>query len=109
MTSPQALRHQPYLLPMEGKMARHLTPHRHTIIIYTIRSQRLTSHQITDAAKYSRLSVSNIYRKSRMFGSARPLVHAVRPPTLTPLVLNALCEHLINQLGLYLNKMAALP
>jgi hypothetical protein len=54
-----------------------------------IRSKRFTSQQIADAAKYSQRSVSEIHRKLRKF-SVRPLVHAGRPPTLTPLVLDTL-------------------
>lgn len=90
----------------EDKMARHLKPHKRAIIIHMIRSQRFTSQQIAYAAKCSRRSVSDIHRKLQKFGSARPLVHAGRPTTLTPLVLDTLCDHLIHKPGLYIDEMA---
>jgi transposase len=76
------------------------------MIIHMIRSKKFTMQQIADAAKCSRRSVSNIHRKLQKFGSARPcLVHAGRPPTFTPLMLDALCEHLAQQPGSYIDDM----
>lgn len=86
-------------------MARHLKPHRRAMIIHMFRSQRFTLQQIADAAKCSRRSVSYIHRKLRKFGSAKPLIHAGRSPTLTRLVLDTLCEHLIRKPGLYIDEM----
>jgi hypothetical protein len=59
------------------------------------------------AAKCSKCSVTNIRKNMRLFGSARcPPISAGRPPSITPVMLDALCDHLTEKHGLYVEEMA---
>lgn len=72
-----------------------------------IRSKRLSNSQIAQIAKCSERTVTELRRKLRLSGTARPhLVRAGRPPSITPLMLDALCDHLVEKPGLYIEAMA---
>ena len=83
------------------KMARNLDPWQHEIIVHMIHSrQRLTISQMAKIAKCSEHSVTNIRKNIRLFGSPRsPQVPAGRPPSITPVMLDALCDHLAENLA----------
>lgn len=78
------------------KMARNLDSWQHNMILHMICSKKaLTISQIAQAAKCSERSATRIRRKMRLFGSARsPPVRVGRPPTITPVMLDALLDHL---------------
>jgi hypothetical protein len=85
-------------------MARTLDSQRHAMIVHMIRSGRFTTLQIAKAANRSKCSGANI-RKKLLFGSARPrLVRAGWPPSITPLMLDTLCEHLTEKPGCMLKR-----
>ena len=88
-------------------MARHLDSRQHKIILHMIRSNKLTTSQIAAVAKCSPRSVSYIRRKLRLYGTAKPcLLRAGRPPSITPLMIKALCDHLTENSDLYIEEMA---
>lgn len=69
-------------------------------------SKRLSNPQIAQIAKCSERTVTELRRKLRLYGTARPhLVRAGRPPSITPLMLEALCDHLVEKPGLYIEEM----
>lgn len=68
----------------------------------------LTTSQIAKAAKCSQRSVTNIRKKMRLFGSARsPPACVGRPSTITPVMLDALRDHLAENPDLYVEEMVA--
>jgi hypothetical protein len=72
-----------------------------------ILSKSLTTAQIADAAECSARSVTTIRSNLRQFGDTRaPSIRAGRPRSITPLMLEALCDHLLEKPGLYLDEMA---
>lgn len=76
-------------------MARHLDSRQHRMAVHMIRSKWLSNPQISQIAKCSERSVTELRRKLRLYGTAKPhLVRAGRPPSITPLMLEALCDHL---------------
>jgi transposase len=69
----------------------------------------LTTSQIAKAADCSKQTVKNIRANIRLFGSARaPPNHVGRPQSITPPMLEALCNHLLKRPGLYLDEMVVL-
>lgn len=90
------------------KMAKNLDSWQRNMIIHMICSRKaLTTSQIAQEAKCSERSVTNIRRKMRLFGSARsPPVRVGRPETVTPVMLDALCDHLTEKPTLYVEEMA---
>lgn len=88
-------------------MARHLDSRQHRMAVHMIRSKRLSNPQIAQIAKCSERSVTELRKKLRLYGTAKPhLVHAGRPPSITPLMFEALCDHLTEKPGLYIKEMA---
>ena len=66
-----------------------------------------TTAQIADAAECSERSIRNIRTNLRLFGSeGPPLNRGGRPRSITPSMLEALCDHLTGKPGLYLEEMA---
>jgi transposase len=88
-------------------MARHMKPWRRTMVVHMISSGKFTIREIAQAAKCSDVSVSNICKKLRLFGCAKPdLVRAGRPPNITLLMITDLCNHLAKNPTLYVEEMA---
>ena len=72
-----------------------------------IRRKCFTTAQIADAAECSERSIRNIRTNLRLFGSeSPPLNRGGRPRSITPPMLEALCDHLTEKPGLYLEEMA---
>lgn len=87
-------------------MGRHLEPWKHMLIHDMIR-RCFTTAQIADAAECSERSIRNIRANLRLFGSeSPPLNRGGRPRSITPPMLEALCEHLTEKPGLYFEEMA---
>lgn len=72
-----------------------------------ILSRSLTTSEIVEAARCTPRSVITIRSNFRQFGDtrARP-IRAGRPRSITPLMLEALCDYLLEKPSLYLNKIA---
>ena len=71
-----------------------------------IESQSLTTSQMAEEAECSKLTIINIRRNLRHFGSVHaPLTRIGRRRTVTPLMMQALCEHLYAKPRLYLDEM----
>lgn len=67
----------------------------------------LSASQIAEAAGCSKQSVKHIHSNLRLYGSAKaPPNHVGRRRSITPPMLDALCEHLLGKPGLYLDEMA---
>ena len=87
-------------------MAPRLSPSKLRFIHDMIESQSLTTLQIADAAECSDRTIKNIRRNLRLFGTVHaPLNRVGRRRTITPPMLDALCEHLLEKPGLYLDEM----
>ncbi len=72
-----------------------------------IQAQSLTRSQMAEAAECSEQTTKNIRRDLRLFGSVyAPKNHAGRRRSVTPLMLEALCDHLSEKPTLYLDEMA---
>lgn len=72
-----------------------------------IESQSFTTSQVADEAECTKLTVINIRRNLRQFGTIyAPQTRTGRKRTVTPLMIKALCEHLTEKPGLYLDEMA---
>lgn len=72
-----------------------------------LKSNELTISQIANAAECSKRSVYSIRSNLELFGSAKALlIRAGRPRILTPLMLEALCDHLLIKPTLYLGELA---
>jgi hypothetical protein len=70
-------------------------------------SKSLTTSQMAKAAEYSKRSVINISNNLRWFGNVRaPPTHVGRRQSVTRPMLEALCDHLIEKPGLYVDEMA---
>jgi transposase len=89
-------------------MARNLKNWQRQSIVHMTRSRkRLTISQMAKVAKCSERSVTNIRRNLRLFGSPRsPSVPAGQPSSITSVMLDALCDHLAEKPGLYIDEMA---
>lgn len=89
-------------------MARNLQAWQRKLIVHmTLSKKRLTISQMAKVAKCSERSVTNIRRNIRVFGDSRsPPVPAGQPSIITPVMLDALCDHLAEKPGLYVEEMA---
>ncbi|KAJ5491669.1 hypothetical protein N7539_003236 [Penicillium diatomitis] len=89
-------------------MAQYIDPWQRKTIAYMILSKnRFTTSQMAKVAKCSERSVTNIRKNMRLFGDARsPLVPVGRQPSIAPVMLDALCDHLTEKPGLYVEVMA---
>lgn len=71
-----------------------------------ISSGELTTSQIAEAAGCSKRAITRIRSNLRLFGSIRaPSIKAGRPRSITPNMLEALCDHLLEKPDLYLYEM----
>lgn len=69
-------------------------------------SGELTTSEMAEAAGCSKRAIIRIRSNLRLFGSVKvPLVKAGRPRNITPLMLEALCDHLLEKPDLYLHEM----
>ena len=88
-------------------MAPRLLPSNLHLIRDMIESQSLTTTQMTEEAEWSKVTIINIRRNLRQFGGAHaPPTRISRKPTVTPLMIDALCDHFSEKPGLYLDEMA---
>lgn len=89
-------------------MARNLQAWQRKVIVHmTLSQKKLTISQMAKVAKCSERSVTNIRRNMRVFGDSRsPTVPAGQPSIITPVMLDALCDHLAEKPGLYVEEMA---
>ena len=72
-----------------------------------IQSQSLTTSQMAEEAECSERTIKNIRRNLRQFGSVHAPPNRIgRRRTITPLMLEALCDHLLEKPALYLDEMA---
>lgn len=87
-------------------MASRLAPSQLDMIRDMISSKLLTTSQMAEAASCSKRSIITI-SANRMFGEVRaPLVPGGRPRIISPVMLEALCDHLLEKPDLYLDEMA---
>ncbi len=89
-------------------MARNIDSWERRTITYMIYSKnRLTTSQMTRLAQCSQRSI-NISRKNlRLFGSARsPLASVSRQGSTSVIMIDTLCDHLVEKPGLYVETLA---
>jgi hypothetical protein len=88
-------------------MAPNLKPPQLELIHHMIENKSLTSSQMAHAAGYSKRSILHISSNLAVFGKVRaPRNGAGRPRSITPSMLEALCEHLMEKLTLYQDEIA---
>jgi transposase len=72
-----------------------------------IESQSLSMSQMAEEAECSKVTIINIRRNLRQFGSVHAPPNQIgRRRTVTPPMIEALCDHLSEKSGLYLDEMA---
>ncbi|CEJ62928.1 Putative Transposase [Penicillium brasilianum] len=72
-----------------------------------ISSKSLTTSEMAKAAECSKRSIINISNNLRWFGNVKaPQTRVGRRRTVTPSMLEALCDHLLEKPGLYVDEMA---
>lgn len=70
-----------------------------------ISSDELTTSEIAEAAGCSKRAIIRIRSNLRLFGSIKaPSIKAGRPRSITPIMLEALCDRLLEKPGLYLHE-----
>lgn len=88
-------------------MAPRLSPSKRQFISDMIQGQSLTRYRMADAAECSEQTIKNIRRNLRLFGNVHAPPNRVgRRRSITPLMLEALFDHLLEKPGLYLDEMA---
>ena len=88
-------------------MAPRLPPSKLHFIHDMIQSQSLTTSQMADAAGCSERTIKNIRRNLRLFGTVHAPPNRIgRRRSITQTMLEALCDHLLEKPGLYLDEMA---
>jgi transposase len=88
-------------------MALTLAPSKHELIYDMIHSGELSINEMARAAGCNKSTISRISSNIRMFGSVKaPLNKGGRPRNITPVMLEALCDHLFEKPALYLDEMA---
>jgi transposase len=88
-------------------MAPNLAPSKHEFIHDMIRSGELSISEMAEAAGCNKSTILRISSNIRMFGSVKaPPNKGGRPRSITPDMLEALCDHLFEKPGLYLDEMA---
>lgn len=88
-------------------MAPNLAPLKHELIYDMIHSGELSTSQMALAAGCNRSTILRISSNIRMFGSVKaPPNKGGRPQSVTPIMLEALCDHLLEKPNLYLDEMA---
>jgi hypothetical protein len=75
--------------------------------VHWILSKSLTASQMAKATECSKHSISNISNKLRRFENVRaPPTRVDRRRSITPPMIEALCDRLLNMPGLYVDEMA---
>lgn len=88
-------------------MAPNLAPSKLEIIHDMISSGELSITEMAQAANCNKSTISRILSNIRMFDSVKtPLIRGGRPRSITPVMLEALCDHLIVKHALYLDEFA---
>ncbi|KAI2669605.1 transcriptional regulator family: Helix-turn-helix [Penicillium roqueforti] len=88
-------------------MAPNLKPAHLDFIHHMIQSNSLTASQMAHAANCSKQTILHIQSNLRAFGNVRAPRNGVgRPRSITPPMLEALCEHLMEKPALYQDEMA---
>jgi transposase len=87
-------------------MAPRLPPSKLHLIRDMIESQSLGTSKMDEEAKCSQATIINIRSNLRQFGNVHaPPTRIGRKRTVTPLMIEALCENLSEKPGLYLDEM----
>ena len=88
-------------------MAPNLAPSKHELIYGMIYSGELSISQMAQAAGCNRSTILRISSNIQMFGSVKSLPNRNRQPcSITPVMLEALCDYLLEKPTLYLDEMA---
>jgi transposase len=88
-------------------MAPNLAKSQHQLIHDMILSESLTQVEMADVAGCSERTIRNITSNVQLYGTTKaPGNRAGRRRRITPSMLAALCEHLIEKPGLYRDEMA---
>jgi transposase len=88
-------------------MAPNLAPSKHELIYDMIQSGELSITKMAQAAGCNQSTISRISSNIRIFGSVKePPIEGGRPRNVTPVKLEALCDHLIEKPTLSLAEMA---
>jgi transposase len=87
-------------------MAPNLAESQHAVISDMSRSKLFKANEIAEVASCNPRSIYRINKNLRCFGSTKaPLNGVGRPRSITPPILDALCEHLLEKPGLYQDEM----
>ena len=101
-----SVQNQSLTLVLQRALAPNLAKSTLEFIHDMIRSSELTVSQIAEAAGCSKRAITRIRSNMRIFGSVKaPSVKAGRPRSITPIMLEALCDRLLEKPGLYLHDM----
>ena len=97
-------------LDCDQDMAPNLASSKHDLIRDMILDEKLKTNKIAEAAEYSERSVKGIYSNIRHYGTTKaPPNSGGRPRSIIPLIIDVLCDHLLEKPGLYLEEMATFP
>ncbi|KAJ6150244.1 hypothetical protein N7471_001443 [Penicillium samsonianum] len=88
-------------------MAPNLAPSKHELIYDMIHGGELSINETAQAAGYNKSTISRISSNIRMFSSVKALpIKGGRPRNISLVMLEALCDHLVEKPALYLDEMA---
>lgn len=88
-------------------MAPRLPPLKLYLIRDMIQSRSLTTSEMAEQAECSDRTIKNIRKNLRQFGNVHAPTNRVgRRRTITPRMLEALCDHLVEKPALYLDEIA---
>jgi transposase len=88
-------------------MAPNLATSQHDLIYDMVLDKKMKVRAMADVAECSKRSIIAIRSNMRYFGSTKaPPNGGGRPRSITPQILEVLCEHLLEKPGLYLEEMA---
>lgn len=91
---------------VQPKMPPNLAPSKHKLIYDIIHSGELSITEIAQAASCNKSTISRISSNIRMFGSVKaPQIKGGPPRSITLVMLEALCDYLIEKPTLYLDEM----
>jgi hypothetical protein len=91
----------------EPKMAPNLAASKPELIYDMIHSGELSVSELAEAAGCNKSTIRRISSNIRIFGRFKaPPNKGGRPRNITPVMLDALCEHLLEKPTLYLDEMA---
>ena len=88
------------------KMAPHLAESQHALIKVISHSKQFKAEEIADVARCSPRAIYRIKKNLYCYGSTKAPSNSVgRPWSITPLMLDALCKHLLDKPWLYQDEM----